>query len=263
MAREVMEKPKGKWKSIIKRTVIIWAILFGLLLTIGSLRFKEHLDSLVLLLLISVFVAFVLEGISGSIQKKRRARLLKQKDVDRSPLERTTSEKRKAKYNVNSEQSEAFMLDRLSRDPRYLFVQYNPLYLFSAICVLSGMLLISLALEKTDWKQGQILLTAVIQSYEIMLIIGGAILFRRAELYRPAVILGLLEVFFLFDCTFRTEAMFTFGRAGVFLTMTWMTMVALKVAVLKWVFRLKFSAMTIVVPALVRNPPRVGSGKYP
>jgi len=78
------------------------------------------------------------------------------------------------------------------------FVQYNPLYFVSALCVLLGMFLVSLGLGDLGWNLGQIILTAVIQVYEILLITGAAILFRLAGERRPAVILGLLEVFFLF-----------------------------------------------------------------
>ncbi len=86
------------------------------------------------------------------------------------------------------------------------FVRYNPLYFFSALCVLLGMYFVSQGLEAMEWTAGQLLLSRVIQVYEILLIAGAALLFRGAKLSRPAVILGIMEMVFLFDCTFRAEA---------------------------------------------------------
>ena len=62
------------------------------------------------------------------------------------------------------------------------FVQYNPLYFFSALCVLIGMFLVSLGLDALDWVRGQIILSLVIQLYEFLLIAGAALLFRKAKL---------------------------------------------------------------------------------
>ncbi|MFH1349730.1 MAG: hypothetical protein ABII26_02220 [Pseudomonadota bacterium] len=130
------------------------------------------------------------------------------------------------------------------------FVQYNPLYFFSALCLLLGMFLIAQGLEEMDWRQGQLLLTAVIQLYEILLLTGGALLFRVARQYRPAVILGLIELFFLFDCTFRTMMMTTLGGVGSITTVVWVAMVTLKLYALAWAFCLKLSLAAVIVPTL-------------
>lgn len=151
---------------------------------------------------------------------------------------------------MNKTDISADLPDWLHKKLHYWFVQYNPLYFFSALCVLFGMFLISRGLGEMDWHQGQLLLTAVMQLYEILLITGGALLFRAAGQYRPAVILVLIEVFFLFDCTFRTEMMTTLGSVGVIITVTWVTLVAFKLIVLAWMFRLKASAAAIIVPVL-------------
>lgn len=140
--------------------------------------------------------------------------------------------------------------DWLQKKLHTWFVQYNPLYFFSALCVLFGMFLISKGLGQMGWKEEQILLTAVSQLYEILLIIGAGLLFRVAGQSRPAVILGLIEIFFLMDCTFRTELMTTLGGLGVVATVAWVYLVAIKVNLLVWVFRLKVSAGAIIIPIL-------------
>jgi hypothetical protein len=140
--------------------------------------------------------------------------------------------------------------DWLQKKLHYWFVQYNPLYFFSALCVLFGMFLFSRGLGQMGWKEGQLLLTAVSQLYEILLIIGAGLLFRVAGQFRPAVILGLIEVFFLLDCTFRIELMTTLGGLGVVATVAWVYLVAIKLNLLVWVFRLKVSAAAIVIPIL-------------
>ena len=59
----------------------------------------------------------------------------------------------------------------------YWFVQYNPLFVFSALCVLGGVYFLALELDSNavagtnrDWSLGQVFLFAVIQLYELLLI---------------------------------------------------------------------------------------------
>jgi hypothetical protein len=140
--------------------------------------------------------------------------------------------------------------DWLNKKLHYWFVQYNPLYFFSALCILFGMFLISRGLEELDWRQGQLLLTAVMQLYEIVLLIGGALLFRVKGHFRPAVILGLIEMFFLFDCTFRTEMMTTIGTVGGITSVLWVALVGFKLMALIWVFRLSVSFCVVIITML-------------
>jgi len=130
------------------------------------------------------------------------------------------------------------------------FVRYNPLYFFSALCVLLGMFLISRELTDLGWRQWQLLLAAIMQAYEILLIAGAAILFRLASQYRPAVILGVMNLFFLFDCTFQTEIMTSLGSVSLTASIVWVAMIAFKVHALKWVFRLKVPMLASAVPIL-------------
>ncbi len=130
------------------------------------------------------------------------------------------------------------------------FVQYNPLYFFSALCVVFGVFLVSRGMEETDWVRGEIILTGVIEIYETLLLAGAALLFRKGRQYRSAVILGIIEIVFLFDCTFQTEIIATFGYTGIVLTVAWIVMAALKLSVLIWVFRLKTSVSALAIPIL-------------
>ena len=151
---------------------------------------------------------------------------------------------------MNKMDSSNHLQGRLRKLLHYWFIQYNPLYFVSALCVLFGMFLVSRGLVEMGWTRGQMLLTAVIQAYEILLIVGAAILFRLAGEYRPAVILGLLEVFFLYDCTFQTEIIATFERIGIVLTVGWIALVALKLMALARAFRLKIVVFVLIIPVL-------------
>ncbi len=130
------------------------------------------------------------------------------------------------------------------------FVQYNPLYFFSALCVVFGVFLVSRGMEEKDWVQGEIILTGVIELYEMLLLAGAALLFCKARQYRSAVILGVIEIVFLFDCTFQTEIIATFGYTGIILTFLWIAMAGLKLFALTWIFRLKTSISAFVIPIL-------------
>ncbi|MCP4350590.1 MAG: hypothetical protein GY795_34415 [Desulfobacterales bacterium] len=130
------------------------------------------------------------------------------------------------------------------------FVQYNPLYFFSALCVVFGVFLVSRGMDEKDWVQGEIILTGVIELYEILLLAGAALLFCKARQYRSAVILGVIEIVFLFDCTFQTEIIATFGYTGIILTFLWIAMAGLKLFALTWIFRLKTSVSAFVIPIL-------------
>lgn len=142
------------------------------------------------------------------------------------------------------------IFEQFQKGLHYWFIQYNPLYFFSALCVLVGMFLVSQGLELTDWEHGQILLTLIIQVYEILLIVSGALLFRGAQQYRPSVILGILAVFFLFDCTFRTEIIATFGTIGIILSIIWFMLTLLKIKALTWAFQLTIPKTVLAVPIL-------------
>jgi len=124
----------------------------------------------------------------------------------------------------------------------YWFVEFNPLYFISALCMLFGVFLVARNIETLAPKSPepvQLVLFAVIQIYEWMLIGGAALLAQRARVVRPAVILVLLEAVFLFDCTFRLESVVFLGPHAYWLTSAWFLLTLLKVHLLAIVLRLE------------------------
>jgi hypothetical protein len=115
----------------------------------------------------------------------------------------------------------------------YWFVQYNPLYVFSALCVLGGVYLLALELDGDavagGWSLGQVFLFAVIQFYELLLIAAAGFLVHKVGLIRPAIILMMLEGLFLFDCTFRLETISHLGVTGTTLSVVWVVLAPVKV----------------------------------
>jgi hypothetical protein len=114
------------------------------------------------------------------------------------------------------------------------FVRYNPLYFFSAAFILGGISLVSRGLGETGAGtelpvHPQILLAGITQIYEFGLIASAAFLARRLAMVRPAVLLGLAEMVFLLDCTFRLESVALLGTAGTVAVAVWMALVPLKV----------------------------------
>jgi hypothetical protein len=131
---------------------------------------------------------------------------------------------------------------------QYWFIQYNPFYFFSALCILAGVFLVSHELEKIQLIKGKIILATVVQIYEFCLIFSCALLFRKLRQKRPAVILGLLEVLFLFDCTCETTVLLTLGKTGLLLSIIWMALIVLKIELLAWAFCLKLDTLFYLIP---------------
>jgi hypothetical protein len=128
------------------------------------------------------------------------------------------------------------------------FVRYNPLYFVSAACFVIGVFLVSKGMHNINFIDGQIILTAVIESYEILLLAGSFILFRMVSQTRPAVILAIMNIFFLFDCTYQTEHISSVQYLGGLSTVLWIILFALKLKALTWIFRLKLPLVGFIVP---------------
>ncbi len=126
------------------------------------------------------------------------------------------------------------------------FVRYNPLYFFSALCVLSGVLLVSRGLDDAGLRDSKVLLTAVLESYQLLLIASAALLFRSGRAPRSAVILGLTAAAFLLDATFQMEILACLEARWV--AGLWVVLTAVKLAALRFAFRLKVPASAWVVP---------------
>ena len=131
----------------------------------------------------------------------------------------------------------------------YWFVQFNPLYFISALCMLFGVFLVARNMETLaprSPERVQLVLFVVIQAYEWMLIGGAALLARRAGVVRPAVIMALLEAVFLFDCTFRLESVVFLGPLAYALTATWFLLTLIKVRLLAAALRLQLPLRLLV-----------------
>jgi hypothetical protein len=128
------------------------------------------------------------------------------------------------------------------------FVKYNPLYFLSAGCFVFGVFLVSKGMHNINWIDGQIILTAIIESYQILLLAGGFILYRMVSQTRPAVILAVMNIFFLFDCTFQTEHLSSVQYLGGISTILWILLFSLKLKALTWIFRLKLPVVGFLVP---------------
>ena len=115
---------------------------------------------------------------------------------------------------------------------RHWFVHFNPLYLLSAFCVLTGVFLVnrSLDLLPADAFDGpRLALFAVIQAYEALIVAGAAFLARRARAVRPAVLLVLLEAVFLFDGTLRLESLVLRAPLRFGVSLLWLAFIPVKV----------------------------------
>ncbi len=128
------------------------------------------------------------------------------------------------------------------------FVKYNPLYFVSALCFLGGVFLASKGMRDINWIDGQVLLTGVIELYQLLLIASSFILFRLISQIRPAVILAIMNIFFLFDCTYQTEHLSSVQSIGGFWTVLWIMLFVLKLKFITITFRLKIPVVGLLVP---------------
>jgi hypothetical protein len=93
--------------------------------------------------------------------------------------------------------------DRVQAMLRRCFVEYNPLYFASSMCILAGVFLLARELPREAWgsKFG---IVASAEAYQFLLLAGAAILLR-AGLKRPAAILGLTALVFFLDAALNSE----------------------------------------------------------
>lgn len=132
------------------------------------------------------------------------------------------------------------------------FIQYNPLYLFSAALVLGGVTLMSRGLALSESPLTQLLVGGVAELYSWALL-AGVLLLRRAGLTRPAVLLGLIGVLYQGDLTLHSETVVYLGPAGVIGSALWLASFVGKLLVLARGFAL-------VVPPRVLKLVLAGGG---
>jgi len=91
-----------------------------------------------------------------------------------------------------------------------VFVEYNPFYLLSALCMLAGLFALNNSLDWSPLPKTNLLwMIFTLQVYELLLIGLGIFLLRKG-LVRDAMMLLVLEVFFLADAGFLNAEMFKF-----------------------------------------------------
>lgn len=91
-----------------------------------------------------------------------------------------------------------------------LIIDHNPFYLLSGACMLVGCYLLNLSLyDKAGNVRNLILLLGMVNVYELLLVILGLVLIRRARFVNDGRILLGLEALFLVDVTFTNGVIST------------------------------------------------------
>lgn len=129
------------------------------------------------------------------------------------------------------------------------FVEHNPLYLFSAALVLSGMWLLSREAAEHGSAVGFLGVAAVAEVYSFALIGAAALLVRRGVL-RPAVMLGLIAACYQGDLTLHVETCAFLGGAGIVASIVWLALFVGKLHALAAALRLRLSCSAFFVPTL-------------
>ncbi|MFH1490915.1 MAG: hypothetical protein ABII06_18580 [Pseudomonadota bacterium] len=250
MHAQQTKEPKSRRGLIIKRTTAVWAILLGLVLMEDRITYDKIWTPAFPLFSFALIIVLIPEAYRESREKRRLKREKKKRARETAAREKGLLHEAQDPIQEERGPASTQRIDQEARDLRAWFEQYNPLVLLSAASLLLGFLIVSLGLQKTSWRQGQLALTGVVQLYEIFLLAGATLLFRNSGLHRPGLVLILLESLFLFDCTFRTEVMASLGRRGLVLSAGWLILVASKLAFVKWLLRLKCPGRAILFPAL-------------
>lgn len=125
------------------------------------------------------------------------------------------------------------------------FVEYNPLYLVSAACVLVGVNQLSGALSDSSYRM--LAVAGIAELYAWALIASAAFLIR-IRLKRPAVMLALLTALYQCDPTLHTETCAYLGGAGFIASALWLSSFAAKLYGLAWALELRLSRSAKAVP---------------
>jgi hypothetical protein len=128
------------------------------------------------------------------------------------------------------------------------FVQYNPLYLLSAVLVLLGLFLMSRGLTKDSSLWGSFGVGIVTELYSGALI-GGAALLTRIGLRRPAVCVALIAVLYQGDLILSTEMYPLLPRLGALGSVVWLLAFVAKSKALAWALELRPAFSALAVPA--------------
>ena len=129
------------------------------------------------------------------------------------------------------------------------FVEYNPLYLVSALLVLGGLMLISRGQADQASMSPEIGAIPVIAEVYAAALIGGAALLTRLGQRRPAVMLALLTALYQCDLTLFTERSVYLGSAGAIAALAWLVVFVAKLHALAWAVRVRVSGSAMAVAA--------------
>lgn len=136
-------------------------------------------------------------------------------------------------------------LDFWGRLFRRWFIEYNPLYLLSACCVLVGASELSQGLSHSPYSGVAVAAVAELYSWALL---GSAAFLMRAELRRPAVMLSLLIVVYQCDPTLHTETCAYLGGVGILAGVVWLTSFVAKALALAAAMRVRISRSALLVP---------------
>lgn len=126
------------------------------------------------------------------------------------------------------------------------FIKYNPIYLVSAMLVLTGLNLLSRGLAREGSLYGPLGVAVVAELYAGALVGGAALLYRGGK-RRPAVLMALLAVVYQGDLTLHTEMCGVLGTTGVAPTMVWLAAFVGKLFALGWALRLRLGWRAVAV----------------
>lgn len=129
------------------------------------------------------------------------------------------------------------------------FVQYNPIYLVSAMLVLGGMITTSRGLAHEGSLYGPLGVALIAEIYACSLI-GGAALLTRIGQRRPAVMLALITVLYQSDLTLHTETCSFLGGVGAIASVTWLALFVGKLYALAWALRIRLAHRAVATAAL-------------
>lgn len=129
------------------------------------------------------------------------------------------------------------------------FIEYNPLYLVSALSVLAGLTLIAKHTSESTSMVVQAGAVAGISEVYAWALIAGAALLTRLGLRRPAVMLCLVTALYQGDLTLLTERQVYLGLAGAMAVTVWLATFVAKLYAVAWAMRLRLSRSAVGVPA--------------
>ena len=130
------------------------------------------------------------------------------------------------------------------------FIRYNPLFFASALLVLAGVFLAATGLGRDDLRS-HAALTGITELYQFALLGAAWMLLRWTNQKRPAVILGIVSLVFLFDLTLCSERLASLGPDALWISAIVGALGVTKLKLIEKVFRLRTIAGAFTVAAAV------------